>query len=377
MLVRSRRFAAVGVMRAIGLMSGTSLDGVDLALVETDGERLERLGPTGYRPYTDEERAFLLAGLEDAAGIEGRQDRRGRLAQAEELITRAHAEAVEVFLRENALGPGSIDIVGFHGQTVLHRPEFGLTVQLGDGAALARRLGTPVVYDLRAADVAAGGQGAPLVPVFHRALVEAAGIETPLAVLNIGGVANVTLVGRDGSLVAFDTGPGNALLDDWMRERTGSAFDEDGRTAARGRPDEPLLAWLVTHPYFVKSPPKSLDRNWFSHRIAGHLSTEDGAATLAAFTARSIARALDFAPEPPKRWIVAGGGARNAELVRLLQHQVGTEITNADEIGWSAAFLEAQAFAYLAVRSVAGLPLTFPSTTGVPAPATGGVLARP
>jgi anhydro-N-acetylmuramic acid kinase len=367
----------VGVMRAIGLMSGTSLDGVDVALVETDGERVERLGPTGYRPYTGEERAFLLAALEDAAGIEGRQDRRGRLAQAEELITRAHAEAVESFLRDNALEPGSIDVVGFHGQTVLHRPELRLTVQLGDGAALARRLGTPVVYDLRAADVAAGGQGAPLVPVFHRALVEAAGLETPVTVLNIGGVANVTLVGRDGSLVAFDTGPGNALLDDWMRERTGSAFDEDGRTAARGRPDEPLLAWLVTHPYFVKSPPKSLDRNWFSHRIAGHLSTEDGAATLAAFTARSIARALDFADERPKRWIVAGGGARNAEIVRLLQHQVGAEITNADEIGWSAAFLEAEAFAYLAVRSVAGLPLTFPSTTGLPAPVTGGVLARP
>ena len=364
-------------MRAIGLMSGTSLDGVDVALLDTDGERVERLGPTGYRPYSDEERAFLAAALEDAAGIEGRQDRRGRLAQAEELITRAHAEAVEAFLNDHGLTPAEIDVIGFHGQTVLHRPEQRLTVQLGDGEALARRIGAPVVYDLRAADVAAGGQGAPLVPVFHRALVEAAGLEAPIAILNIGGVANVTLIERDGSLIAFDTGPGNALLDDWMRERTGVRFDDGGRTAAKGRPDEPLLAWLLLHPYFVKRPPKSLDRNWFSHRIVGHLSTEDGAATLAAFTARAIARALDFTAEPPKRWIVAGGGARNGELLRLLRHHLGVQITSADDIGWSAAFLEAQAFAYLAARSLKGLPLTFPSTTGVPQQATGGVLARP
>jgi anhydro-N-acetylmuramic acid kinase len=372
-----QRFSSVGRMRAIGLMSGTSLDGVDVALLETDGERVERLGPTGYRPYSDEERAFLAAALEDAAGMEGRQDRRGRLAQAEELITRAHAEAVEAFLSHNGLTAAEIDVIGFHGQTVLHRPEQGLTVQLGDGAALARRIGAPVVYDLRAADVAAGGQGAPLVPVFHRALIDAAGIEPPVAVLNIGGVANVTLVGRDESLTAFDTGPGNALLDDWMRERTGVPFDDGGRMAAKGRPDEPLLAWLLTHPYFVRRPPKSLDRNWFSHRIVGHLSTEDGAATLAAFTARAIARAVDFSAEPPKRWIVAGGGAQNGEILRLLRDQLGVEITPADEIGWSAAFLEAQAFAYLAARSLKGLPLTFPSTTGVPQAATGGVLARP
>ena len=365
------------VLRAIGLMSGTSLDGVDAALLESDGERVERLGPTGYRPYSDEERALLSAALDDAASIEGRQDRRGRLVQAEELVTRAHAEAVEALLRDHGLDAHSVDVVGFHGQTVLHRPELGLTVQLGDGAGLARRLGIPVVYDLRAADVAAGGQGAPLVPVFHRALIDAAAIEKPVAVLNIGGVANVTLIGRDGSLTAFDTGPGNALLDDWMRERAGAAFDEDGRTAARGRPEEPLLAWLMVHPYFMRRPPKSLDRNWFSHRIVGHLSPEDGAATLAAFTARAIGRALDFAPERPGRWIVAGGGARNAELLRLVERQVGAEIVPAEAVGWSATFLEAQAFAYLAVRSLRGLPLTFPSTTGVAEPTTGGVLARP
>src|SRR5215213_169415 len=288
-------------LRAIGLMSGTSLDGVDVALIETDGERVRRLGPTGYRPYTEAERACLIAALADAAGLEGRQDRRGRLAEAEALVTRCHAEAVEAFLRDNGLPAQDADVIGFHGQTVLHRPEAGLTVQLGDGAALARRLGLPVVYDFRAADVRAGGQGAPLVPVFHRALAEMSGLETPVAVLNIGGVANVTLIGRDGGLLAFDTGPGNALIDDWMQERAGQPFDEDGRTAARGRPDEALLAWLLVHPYFQKPPPKSLDRNWFSHRLVAHLSIENGAATLAAFTARAGARALDFFAEPPAR----------------------------------------------------------------------------
>jgi anhydro-N-acetylmuramic acid kinase len=364
-------------MRAIGLMSGTSLDGVDVALVETDGERIGRLGPTGYRPYTDEERDFLHGALADALQVEARTDRPGRSREAEEMVTRLHAEAVEAFLRDQGMRPDEVDVVGFHGQTVLHRPESRLTVQLGDGAALARRLRIPVVYDLRAADMERGGQGAPLVPVFHRALADMSGLEKPVAILNLGGVANVTFVGPGDRLVAFDAGPGNALIDDWMRERTGRVFDEDGSEAARGRPDEELLAWLLQHPFFRKAPPKSLDRNWFSHRFVGRHTVEDGAATLTAFTARAVARALDFAPERPRRWIVAGGGARNRELVRLIADHVDAMVTPADEVGWSAAFLEAQAFAYLAVRSLRDLPLTYPSTTGVLEPTTGGVLARP
>jgi anhydro-N-acetylmuramic acid kinase len=365
------------LMRAIGLMSGTSLDGIDVALVETDGEQAVRLGPTGYRPYSDEERDFLHGALADALQIEVRTDRPGRSREAEALVTRMHAEAVEGFLHDQGIGSDSIGVVGFHGQTVLHRPESRLTVQVGDGPALASRLRTPVVYDLRAADMNRGGQGAPLVPVFHRALVHAAGLERPVAILNLGGVANVTLIGSDDSLIAFDAGPGNALIDDWMRERSGRVFDEEGRSAAQGRPDEELLAWLLEHPFFRKAPPKSLDRNWFSHRLVGHHTVEDGAATLTAFTARAVARAVDFAPEQPKRWIVAGGGTRNRELLRLLRHHLDADLTIADEVGWSAAFLEAQAFAYLAVRSLKGLPLTYPSTTGVSEPTTGGVLAKP
>ncbi len=374
-------------MLAIGLMSGTSLDGVDVALIETDGTALkvertdngfiEPLGPTGYRAYTDDERALLREALVDSEKIEAPGERPGCLPQAEELVTRSHAEAVEAFLADNGLRAADVGVIGFHGQTVVHRPDQRMTVQIGDGEALARRLGIPVVYELRRADIDAGGQGAPLVPVFHRALADASGFGGPLGILNLGGVANVTLITGTGELLAFDTGPGNALIDDWMRERTGRPLDDGGRTAARGRPDGALLAWLLTHPFFARRPPKSLDRNWFSHKLAGQLSTEDGAATLTAFTAQAVARALDHAPETPLRWIVAGGGSRNGELMRLLNYHVRAEITTADAVGWSSAYLEAQAFAYLAVLSLLGEPITFPATTGVREPLTGGVQALP
>ena len=377
----------MAMMRAIGLMSGTSLDGIDVALIETDGERvnvvrghnnfLEPLGPTGYRGYAEPEKALLRTATKDAESVTAPGDRPGRLVEAETFVTRAHAEAVEAFLAENGLKPADIDVIGFHGQTVIHRPDQRISIQIGDGAALADRLGIACVSDLRRADIEAGGQGAPLVPVFHKALAEASGFEGPFGILNIGGVANATLIDSKGGVIAFDTGPGNALIDEWMQEREGKNLDDGGRTAARGRPDEPLLAWLLIHPFFARRPPKSLDRNWFSHKLAGQLSTEDGAATLTAFTARAVARALDHAPEIPTRWIVAGGGARNGELIRLLTYHLRAEITTADAIGWSSAFLEAQAFAHLAVRSLRGLPITFPSTTGIAQPLTGGVLARP
>jgi anhydro-N-acetylmuramic acid kinase len=373
--------------RAIGLMSGTSLDGIDVALIETDGRVVrvvrgrngfvEPLGPTAGAAYGKEERALLRQALLDAERLTDRASRPGSLAAAENLVTRRHAEAVEALLAREGLRPSDIAVIGFHGQTVVHRPDQGLTVQIGDGPALARRLGIPVVHDLRAADVAAGGQGAPLVPVFHRALAESSGFELPLAVLNIGGVANVTLIGRDGTLLGFDTGPGNALVDDLMHERGGAEFDAGGATAARGQVDAPLLAWLLEHPYFRQAPPKSLDRNWFSHRLVGRLPLEDAAATLTAFTTEAVACALAWAETPPRRWIVGGGGAKNRHMLARLREKLGVEVTTADEVGWSSEFLEAQAFAYLAVRSLEGLPITFPGTTGVAAPLTGGVLAEP
>lgn len=363
-------------MRAIGLMSGTSMDGVDVALIDTDGETIAGFGATGYRAYTEEERALLREALREGASLENRVTRTPLLAKAEDLITRAHAEAVEQFLERNGLTRADIAVVGFHGQTVIHRPDLRMTVQIGDGLALRQRLGIPVVHDLRQADIAAGGQGAPLVPVFHRALAAQAALPRPLAVVNVGGVANVTFIGRDDHLTAFDTGPGNALIDDWMRERTARAMDDGGAAAARGRADEALLAWLLVHPFFARSPPKSLDRNAFAHRIVGNVSTDDGAATLTTFTARSIARAADFVTERPVLWIVCGGGARNAELLRLLAYHARAEVRTGEDVGWSSDFLEAQAFAFLAVRAMRRLPLTFPSTTGVREPVTGGVIVE-
>jgi anhydro-N-acetylmuramic acid kinase len=367
---------------AIGLMSGTSYDGVDVALIETDGEEIGSLGPTGYRPYSDQERDLVRRAIAVATNLGDRAERPKILAQVEELVTDMHAEAVEAFLAANGMAPSSIGVVGFHGQTVLHRPERGLTVQLGNGRALAARLGIPVVYDFRSADVAAGGQGAPVVPVFHRALVRQLKRAHPIAVLNLGGVANLTFIDGKADLIAFDTGPGNALIDDFVRLRTGQPQDDGGRVAAAGNVDEDAVARVLTHPFFAKPPPKSLDRNAFRHWAMeeGRLtekSTEDALATLTAVTAASVAHATKVLPRAPAGWLVAGGGTRNPTLMRMLAQRLApVSIETAGAVGWSADALEAQAFAYLAVRTLKGLPLTFPTTTGVPRPLTGGVLVR-
>ena len=367
---------------AIGLMSGTSYDGVDVALIETDGEEISSLGPTGYRPYSDQERDLLRRAIAVATNLGDRTERPKILAQVEELVTDMHAEAVEAFLAANGMAASAVGVVGFHGQTVLHRPDRGLTVQIGNGRALATRLGIPVVYDFRAADVAAGGQGAPVVPVFHRALVRQLKRPHPVGVLNLGGVANVTFIDGNVELIAFDTGPGNALIDDFVRMRTGQPRDDDGRTAAAGKVDEDAVARVLKHPFFAKAPPKSLDRNAFRHWAMeeGRLtekSTEDALATLTAVTAASVAHATKVLPRAPAGWLVAGGGTRNPTLMRMLAQRLApVSIETAGAVGWSADALEAQAFAYLAVRTLKGLPLTFPTTTGVPRPLTGGVLVR-
>lgn len=376
---------------ALGLMSGTSMDGVDVALIETDGHRVHRFGPTLLRPYTDPERAAIAAALAQAPTLATRADRPTALAHAEAIVTAAHAEAVADFLEQNGLGASDIAVIGFHGQTVFHAPARRLTVQIGDGLALARATGIPVVYDFRAADVAAGGQGAPLVPIYHAALVAGSDLPRPVAVVNIGGVANITFVGdtRPGSgpafhtmdatvldLVAFDCGPGNALLDDWCEAKSGRPVDVDGHLAARGHVDETVLADLLAHPYFALPAPKSLDRNAFSAAAVARLSPEDGAATLTAFTARAIARGLDLLPTRPKSVVVAGGGAHNPTMLAMIAEATGAEVKTASQVGWSTDFLEAQAFAHLAVRHVEGLPLSWPGTTGVPQPTRGGVLAR-
>jgi len=365
---------------AIGLMSGTSQDGVDVALIETDGEVITRFGPTAYRTYSRNERALLRSATAAAVNLGDRTARPDVIADAEAQVTNAHAEAVETFLAANGMRADDVSVIGFHGQTLLHRPQQRLTLQIGDGAALAARLGIPVVYDFRAADVAAGGEGAPLAPVFHRALVRRLERKLPVAVLNVGGVANVTYIDGD-ELIACDTGPGNALIDDFLRLRTGALLDADGELAATGTVDEDAIARILAHPFFAKPPPKSLDRNdsrGFVGAILDDRKTEDGVATLTALTAAAVARVVPLLPRAPKTWIVAGGGARNLTLMRMLAERLApASVESGHAAGWSVDSLEAQAFAYLAVRSLRGLPLSLPGTTGVPRPLTGGVLARP
>lgn len=356
-------------------MSGTSLDGIDVALLRTDGENRVERGPARTYAYTSDERALLALALREALRIANREDRPAGLAQTERALTEWHAAAVQRFCAEDRLSVSDIDVVGFHGQTVLHRPERRLTVQLGDGQFLADRTGMPVMFDMRAADVAAGGQGAPLVPVYHRALA-AAIAERPVAFVNIGGVANVTWIGRDGELIAFDTGPGNALLDDWALRHTGTSSDTDGRLASRGRINEGVVAQFLGDSYFEEAPPKSLDRNAFAGVDLTGLSAKDGAATLVAVTARTIALAADWFPEPPARWIICGGGRKNPAIMAALRN-AALSVCAADELGFDGDAMEAEAWAYLAVRCLLKLPISFPGTTHAPKPLTGGRLVTP
>ena len=362
------------LMRAIGLMSGTSMDGIDVALIETDGASRASRGPAATYPYAAAFRQRLRAAIGAAAGLTGRHERPGSLAAVEAELTQLHATAVERFFAQAGLAAAGVDVVGFHGHTVLHAPERGLTLQLGDGAELARRLAIDVVYDLRAADVAAGGQGAPLAPAYHAALM--ARQSKPVVIVNIGGVANVTWIGAGGELLAFDTGPGNAMIDDWMQRRRGLARDDNGALAAAGRAHGEIVTAYLRHAYFGEPPPKSLDRNAFALDAVAGLSDADGAATLTAFTVASIARAREHFPEQPRLWVVSGGGRRNKTLMAMLAGRVEAAVAPAEAAGVDGDAMEAEAWAYLAVRSLHGLPISFPGTTGVPVPLPGGLVAR-
>jgi len=367
---------AKDIFTALGLMSGTSMDAIDVALIRTDGVRIaEPVASAGF-PLDERARALLRRAMEEARMLTARDARPGILRAAEDAVTAAHVHAVRAFLEEMPAGGAEIDVIGFHGQTVLHRPEAGLTVQLGDGATLARRTGIPVVWDMRAADVAAGGQGAPLVPAYHRILSRRVP-QSPVAFVNIGGISNVTWVNDDGRMLAFDCGPGNALLDDWCLRHAGLPRDEDGRLAAAGREHEKILAGWLSSPFFTLPPPKSLDRGDFTSDAVEGLSLEDGAATLARLTARAIARAREWFPHPARLWVITGGGRRNRHLMTLLAEELDAPVVPAEAVHMNGDMMEAECWACLAVRSLKGLPLTFPETTGVPAPCTGGRLSLP
>ena len=362
--------SAYPTVAAIGAISGTSMDGIDVALLRTDGERVERTGIGRSYPYSGALRAELLDFLRDPAVAE-----REPLTELEARVTDAHVGAIEALIADFAIDRRSVKIVGMHGQTVWPRPERRFTRQLCDGPRAARALGLDVVTRFRHADVAAGGEGAPFAPLYHRAL--AADLAKPVMVLNLGGVGNVTYI-DDRTTIAFDTGPASALLDDFVRRRRGLPFDEGGRLAASGRVDEGVLATLMANPFFAAKPPKSLDRNEFHARakIVETLGDADGAATLAAFTIEAAAAAIRHVPSVPARWLVTGGGRLNAVFMAGLKSRLGVPVDAVEAVGWNGDDLEAELFGFLAVRSLRGLPLSLPTTTGVPEPMTGGELAR-
>ncbi len=355
---------------ALGLMSGTSLDGVDAALIRTNGNDVFEVGAWLTEPYDD---AFRLK-IREAVYM------RGDIAKIEQEITLVHADAVRALLKKAGLAKRDVKVIGFHGQTIAHRPQEGITWQIGNGALLAEKTGIDVVCDFRRHDVAAGGQGAPLVPLFHAAMVKH--MELPVVVLNLGGIANISWIGRSENtgedimaldIMAFDTGPGNVLINEWAFKHTGEPIDREGKLALAGKVNEAALKQYMTDPFFALHPPKSLDRNYFTLDPIEKLSKEDGAATLTTFTAAALEAAQYYFPIPARHWYVSGGGRRNPALMKAITERL-THVRPVETLGWFGDAIEAQAFAYLAVRSIKRLALTLPTTTGTNKAVTGGAL---
>lgn len=366
---------------ALGLMTGTVLDGmVDVAMIRTDGERIHELGPWALIPYPQDLRTLLSDAQCAAREWQFKGPEPEIFRRAQQALTSAQSEAVEQFFTQNGISAGDVAIIGFHGQTVLHRaPERGRpgdTRQLGDGEMMARRLGIDVAYDFRTADMRAGGQGAPLAAVYHAALLEHAAAEANSAVLNLGGVANLTWWGGAEQFVAFDTGPANAPLNDWIRRHGLGEMDLDGILARRGRVDEARLETLLGHPYFASSYPKSLDRNAFPASMVDGLGAADGAATLAALVGATVGKALSLLPRRPDMLVLAGGGRKNPAIVEAIRTRAGMSPLAAETVGWRGDAIEAECFGYLAVRVARSLPISFPLTTGVLRPMAGGRIAR-
>jgi anhydro-N-acetylmuramic acid kinase len=369
------------VLTAIGLMSGTSLAGVDAALIRTDGESHVELGGTHFLPYSRDLKVFIRRAIK--AAIEGR-DGAADIGKAAAEVTTAHVEAVERLLEQESLKRKAVNVIGFHGQTILYRPKrtsdaIGRSWQIGDGKILAEEAKIDVVEDFRSADIVEGGEGAPLAPVYYGALINALAREHPVCALNLGGVANITYappLAREIDLLAFDCGPGNGLIDQWMDLKTGEVMDRDGALARSGQVHSDVLRMMLLHPYLRRRPPKSLDRYNFKLDAVLGLSAADGAATLTAFTAAAVRDSARHLPKPPGEWIVTGGGRRNQALMIALEKALEAPVRSAEEVGWRGDFLEAECFGFLAVRSLRKLPLTFPKTTRAPRPLHGGILRR-
>ena len=367
-------------MRVLGFMTGTSLDAVDMAILETDGETISAFGPAGERKLTDATRDVMLEATRQALQWPRGAPEPAIFAEAARIGAEEHFAAAEEFLKANDLAWTDIDLIGMHGQTVLHeRPKDGVvgrTVQLGDAALLARQSGVSVAHDFRTVDVAAGGEGAPLAPIYHLARAVASGLSAPLAVLNIGGVANVTFWTGGDEIAAFDTGPGNGMIDLLVQARGAGRFDDRGRYASVGKVNEGMLSGLLGHPYFAAPPPKSLDRFDFSLEPLEKLQLEDAAATLVAFMAEAVRLGFEMMGATPTELIVCGGGRHNPEIMKALAARLPCPVTTSEDHGWRGDAIEAEAFAYLAARTLRGLPISFPKTTGVSAPMTGGSIVQ-
>lgn len=356
-------------LTAMGLMSGTSLDGMDAALIQTDGQSRVEILDTLSQSYSPEQRRALRSVL-------GQSSHSGEVKKTEEMITAAHAGLVADLIEKSGITP---DIIGFHGQTLFHDPQNGKSLQIGDGELLARKTGLMVINDFRSADMEAGGQGAPFLPLYHQALLRSADIDLPAVVVNLGGVANFTWLGpEEDHLLAFDTGPASALIDDWVYKTCGLEYDKDGALAAKGNPDQKRVEKWLEDPFFKTRPPKSLDRDHWKKCDVSDLSPEDGAATLTEFTIRSIEKAASHFPAPAQHWYASGGGRRNSYLMKKLEHILRpAHLHKIESLGWDGDFIEAQGFAYLAVRAQTGLPLSLPGTTGCKSPVSGGQLHHP
>ncbi len=361
----------------IGAMSGTALDGVDVALVKTDGVRVFALGPSLTLDYSDADRAALRMAVDRAVELGARAED-DTVHKAARLLTQRHIEAVNALLKEF---DEPVELMGFHGQTIFHNADASITWQIGEPGYLSQEIGLPVVWDMRVADVEAGGHGAPVAPLYHAALAQWSKTG-PLAVLNLGGVANLTWLGSDQVVAeelwedirAFDTGPGNGLLDDWVALHGKGRFDRDGHIASAGVVHGTILDTMLDNPWFDAAPPKSLDRHDFGLEPLRGLSLADGAATLTAFTARTVALGLRHFPIQPNALAVTGGGRRNPALMAALARACDVLVEPVEYWNWRGDSLEAEAFAFLAKRSALGLPLTVPNTTGAPRPMTGGVM---
>jgi anhydro-N-acetylmuramic acid kinase len=370
------RLFTSGPQWVLGFMSGTSLDGVDAALIQTDGEKVLAFGDWSVTPFSASTRPVLAEAVTAARAWNFNGPPPNIFSAAAKALAETH-HAAGVKLLASWHGPKPV-LVGFHGQTVLHRAakegQAGRTCQIGDAHGLALALGLPVVHDFRSADVAAGGQGAPLAPIYHLALLQAA--ERRAVVLNMGGVANMTALSEDG-LIAFDCGPANGPLDEWIEANGAGTYDENGRMAAAGRVHEVLLVDWLDRPFFAEPPPKSLDRFDFSASLVRGLNLHDGAATLTAFAAASVGAGLDLIEADADQIVVCGGGRHNPTFMEMLAERTGRQVLPAEALGWRGDAIEAEAFAFLAARSVRGLPLSFPGTTGVPEPVSGGQIVWP